>query len=76
MPYEKKPWIGDVECGKKAFCACGETENAPYCDGSHSRKKTGKSPAVVEIEEEKRYAICQCGQSANHPFCDGTHKTC
>lgn len=73
MPYEAGPWKGTIERGKKAFCACGESENKPYCDGSHDRKGTGKTPCVVEITEEKRYAICQCGQSGNAPHCDGTH---
>ena len=74
MPYQNGPWVGDVECGTHAFCACGETENAPYCDGSHSRKGTGKAPCVTDIDEEKKYAVCQCGRSGNAPFCDGSHK--
>jgi CDGSH-type Zn-finger protein len=46
----------------------------PYCDGSHSRKQTGKTPHVCDIAEVKTYAICQCGTSATKPFCDGSHK--
>jgi CDGSH-type Zn-finger protein len=75
MPYDRAPWKGELDPGKKAFCACGESENKPYCDGSHARKETGKTPHVVEIDESKRYAICMCGGSTDPPFCDGTHKT-
>lgn len=74
MPHGKEPWKGDIEPGRKAFCACGESENKPYCDGSHARKGTGMTPNVVEITQEKRYAICQCGTSGNKPFCDGSHR--
>jgi CDGSH-type Zn-finger protein len=74
MAYGTSPWKGDLEAGRKAFCACGETGNAPFCDGSHARLQTGKTPFVVEITETRRYAICQCGRSGNRPFCDGTHK--
>lgn len=75
MSYETRPWAGAIETGTKAFCACGESENKPYCDGSHARKSTGKTPHVVEIAEAKNYAICLCGTSGDPPFCDGSHKS-
>jgi CDGSH-type Zn-finger protein len=74
MPYAQGPWKGDLEPGRKAFCACGETGSPPFCDGSHARKGTGKTPFVVELTEARRYAICQCGRSARRPFCDGSHR--
>ncbi len=74
MPYEKRPWKGELEEGRHAFCACGETENSPYCDGSHGRKGTGKSPTIAMIPETKEYAICVCGTTGKGPFCDGAHK--
>ncbi len=74
MGYEKRPWKGEVAIGTHAFCACGESQNKPYCDGSHSRKQTGKTPHVCDIAEIKTYAICQCGTSSTLPFCDGSHK--
>jgi CDGSH-type Zn-finger protein len=74
MGYGRRPWVGECESGTLAFCACGESENKPYCDGSHSRKKTGKTPHIVELTETQRVAICQCGTSGTKPFCDGSHK--
>jgi CDGSH-type Zn-finger protein len=75
VPYGKGPWVGPVEEGTKAFCACGESSDKPYCDGSHHRLGTGKTPCVYEITEKKNYAICQCGTSRTPPLCDGSHKT-
>lgn len=63
----------DEKPGRVAWCACGESESQPYCDGSHKRKNTGKAPIVVEIAEPKRVAWCGCKQSGNKPYCDGTH---
>ena len=72
---QKFPYVKDETPGTKAWCACGESENQPYCDGSHARKNTGKRPIVTEIQEAKKVAWCGCRQSKNKPFCDGTHRT-
>ncbi|OGW78500.1 MAG: cytochrome C551 [Omnitrophica bacterium GWA2_52_8] len=71
---QKAPYVRDETPGRKVWCACGESENQPYCDGSHSRKETGKVPVVVMLAETKKVAWCGCRQSAMNPFCDGTHK--
>lgn len=70
---QKSPYVLEVEPMKYAWCACGRSQNQPYCDGSH--KGTGITPIVVEIQEKKKVAWCGCKQSSNKPFCDGTHKT-
>ena len=69
---QRFPYVTDVEPGKYAWCACGLSQNQPYCDGSH--KTTPFRPIVVEITEKKKIAWCGCKQSKNKPYCDGTHK--
>jgi CDGSH-type Zn-finger protein len=73
MAKQKAPYVVDEQPGTKAWCACGESENQPYCDGSHSRKNTGMTPSVVEITEARKVAWCGCRRSGRKPFCDGTH---
>ena len=68
---QKKPYVLEEEPGKKAWCACGRSQNQPYCDGSH--KGTGLTPVLVEIEEKKTVAWCGCKHTQGAPFCDGSH---
>ncbi|MFQ5483195.1 MAG: CDGSH iron-sulfur domain-containing protein [Nitrospinaceae bacterium] len=75
MAYQKSPHVVEETPGTKHYCTCGESENKPYCDGSHETKNTGKQPREFEIKEPRRVAICDCGHSGNSPFCDGTHST-
>lgn len=70
---QKAPYVKDETPGVKFWCACGESKNQPYCDGSHARLNTGKTPIKVEITEAKKVAWCGCKQSGHKPFCDGTH---
>lgn len=68
---QKKPYVMEVEPGNYAWCACGLSNNQPYCDGSHST--TDMKPVLETIEEKKTVAWCGCKQSNNGAFCDGTH---
>jgi CDGSH-type Zn-finger protein len=68
---QKSPYVIEVEPGKYAWCACGESSKQPYCDGSH--KGTGFTPIVQEVKEAGTVAWCGCKQSGNTPFCDGSH---
>ncbi|WP_366183289.1 CDGSH iron-sulfur domain-containing protein [Flavobacterium ovatum] len=43
---QKEPYVIKVSAGTYAWCACGESKNQPYRDGSH--KKTDLSP-IIEI---------------------------
>ena len=56
MATQNAPYVKDEKPGKIAWCACGESENQPYCDGSHDRKNTGKRPVIVVI-----VVSCCCG---------------
>jgi CDGSH-type Zn-finger protein len=67
-----KPYIVQETPGRKAYCACHQSRNLPYCDGSH--RGTGKGPHIVQIPEAKTVAVCACGHSGTQPFCDGSHK--
>jgi CDGSH-type Zn-finger protein len=71
MSERDRPYVVDEQPGTRAICACGKSENKPYCDGSHAG--SGTKPFVVQIEEAKKVAWCGCGRSGNRPYCDGTH---
>ena len=73
MAYENSPIIIDETPGIKHYCTCGESNNKPYCDGSHTSKATGKTPKELIVDETRRLAICDCGKTGNSPMCDGTH---
>ncbi|MBZ0273374.1 CDGSH iron-sulfur domain-containing protein [bacterium] len=68
---ERFPAVLELEPGTYKWCACGDSQNQPFCDGSH--RGTEFSPRVVELTEKKRVALCQCKHSGNKPYCDGTH---
>jgi len=68
----KAPQMEHLEEGKTyAWCACGKSENQPWCNGAH----TGSEfvPNVFKAEESKNGAMCLCKQTKNPPFCDGSH---
>ena len=63
----------DVEAGKAYFwCACGQSKNQPFCDGSH--KGTTFSPMKYDATESKTVFFCGCKHTHGQPFCDGSHK--
>ena len=68
---QKMPFVQTCKAGKYAWCACGHSENQPFCDGSH--KDTEFKPIIVNQEDEKKIAWCGCKQSGNKPYCDGSH---
>ncbi|MEN0086944.1 MAG: glutamate synthase-related protein [Pseudomonadota bacterium] len=68
----KAPAMSELEAGKSYFwCACGKSQNQPFCDGSHAG--TDVSPLKFTAEKDGAAALCQCKATANGPFCDGTH---
>ena len=70
--WQDGPFKAEIKSGdRKAICACGKTQNGPYCDGSH--KGSGIAPTVLNFDEDKTVFFCGCGRSGNKPFCDGSH---
>ena len=70
---QKEPFAVQVEAGKTyAWCACGQSKNQPFCDGSH--KPTSFTPKVFVAEKDATAYLCGCKQTKNAPFCDGSHK--
>jgi CDGSH-type Zn-finger protein len=62
-----------VEAGKTYhWCACGKSNNQPFCDGSH--KGSQFNPLAYSAEETKTVYLCQCKETAAPPFCDGAHE--
>lgn len=62
----------ELEPGSYWWCACGRSQNQPWCDGSH--KGTSITPVEFVAEEKRIYSMCTCKQSAKGPICDGAHK--
>ena len=70
---QKAPFEVEVEKGKSYWwCACGRSDNQPFCDGSH--RGTGFEPVELELNEAQKVWLCGCKRSADKPMCDGSHK--
>ena len=70
---QKSPYPVELEAGKTYFwCACGQSKNQPFCDGSH--KGTSFAPMKFTAEASKTAYVCGCKHTGNAPFCDGAHK--
>jgi CDGSH-type Zn-finger protein len=72
---QKAPFAVAVEAGKDYWwCACGQSKNQPFCDGSH--KAAGVFTLIkYNATESKTVYFCGCKHSSSKPLCDGTHKT-
>lgn len=69
---QKEPYLMEMDEGTYYWCACGQSSNQPFCDGSH--KGTAFTPLKVDINKKKNVAWCGCKHSKNGAFCDGSHK--
>lgn len=69
---QKLPYVMEMAPGKYFWCACGLSQNQPFCDGSH--RGTRFTPVAEDITEAKKVAWCGCKFSENKPSCDGTHR--
>ncbi|MEI6577174.1 MAG: CDGSH iron-sulfur domain-containing protein [Bacteroidota bacterium] len=54
------------------WCACGLSDDSPYCDNSHVMSDV--EPVRYQVEAEGLYTLCMCTHTKNAPFCDGSHK--
>lgn len=69
---DNKPIAVTLEKGEEHYwCACGRSQNQPFCDGSH--RGTEFSPLGFKAEEDGEAWLCMCKHTANPPYCDGTH---
>ena len=65
------PMVLQLEEGAYYWCACGRSQNQPWCDGAHAG--SGIEPVAFTVEEPSTKALCLCKQTAGPPFCDGSH---
>lgn len=68
---DKKPMRVDLTAGEHYWCACGESQGQPMCDGSH--RGSGMTPLAFAVEEPQEAHLCLCKHTSNPPYCDGTH---
>ena len=70
---QKAPFAVNVEEGKTYhWCACGQSKNQPFCDGSH--KGSAFTPKAFTAAKTETAYLCGCKHTKNAPFCDGSHK--
>ena len=69
---DTKPVVLELASGTYYYCTCGESDNQPFCNGSHGG--TGFEPKKLTINECARAAYCTCKRSREEPFCDGSHR--
>jgi glutamate synthase domain-containing protein 2/CDGSH-type Zn-finger protein len=69
---DNKPTPAGLKAGEEYhWCACGQSNNQPFCDGSHVG--TEFTPVAFTAEADGEAFLCACKHTGNAPFCDGTH---
>jgi CDGSH-type Zn-finger protein len=58
-----------------AWCACGLSKYQPFCDGSHTMSKSGKTPIIFTQHKDETVFFCGCKRTGKPPMCDGTHRS-
>lgn len=56
---------------EKFWCACGQSNDQPFCDGSHVG--TEFSPLSFTADADGEAYLCVCKRTGTPPYCDGTH---
>ena len=68
----REPKATEVKEGEQYYwCACGQSSNQPFCDGSH--RTTSFQPKEFTAEKDETVYLCMCKRTKNPPFCDGSH---
>ena len=57
--FQKSPIVKDEKSGTYYWCACGQSKNQPYCDGTH--KGTTFSPMKVEVADNLSVLVVTVG---------------
>ena len=71
---QKAPYPVAVEAGKDYWwCACGQSKNQPFCDGSHKAAAVF-TPIKYSATASTTVYFCGCKATSNAPLCDGSHK--
>ena len=65
------PYLMNLDKGEYYWCACGRSQNQPFCDGSH--KETRRVPLQFKLDGFQHVALCGCKYSKTKPWCDGSH---
>lgn len=69
---QKAPYPVEVTAGETYWwCACGKSQNQPFCDGSHAG--TDFNPVSWTAEKDGKAWFCGCKQTGKGTMCDGTH---
>lgn len=66
------PLVVQIKKGVEYYwCACGRSQNQPFCDGSH--KGTGLHPMRFVAQESETLSLCGCKHTQAPPYCDNSH---
>ncbi len=68
---QKAPYEVELEPGTYWWCACGKSNNQPFCDGSH--QGSGIEPVEFRVRNKKTFWLCGCKHTKGPPHCDGAH---
>jgi CDGSH-type Zn-finger protein len=60
-----------LPAGDYAWCACGETRTAPFCDGNERCQPVRFT--VRPRRNVETHWLCGCRRTRTAPFCDGSH---
>ena len=66
------PYPMEVKKGETVqWCACGLSQNQPWCDGSH--RGTDFVPVTFTARRDQIVFFCGCKHSKRGEICDGSH---